>query len=118
MDIAFVSRIPGYRKYQLLFLFYLLRLGINWAFLIALLFPLPFTTLFYLLGSIIQTMTISNELEIVMIGLRCSVISYLCRYCLHFPEDRLNWIIYVGSMLCAIISNNSNRLSTQISPSL
>lgn len=108
-----MSRVPGYRKYQLVFLFYLRRAGLMHAFLLALLFPLPFTLLFYLLSSLVQSLQISNELEIVLIGLRCSVISYLCRYCLHFPEEKLNWIIYMGSIACAIISNNSTSCLMQ-----
>ncbi len=45
-DALFVNRIPGYRKYQLIFLFYIRRMGVHLAFLIALILPLPLALLF------------------------------------------------------------------------
>jgi chromate transport protein ChrA len=111
-DVLFVNKIPGYRKYQLVFLYYLRRFGLPAGLLAALLFPLPLAALLLALAALLPLLPISGEAEIVLIGLRCSVLSYLCRYCLHFPEDRINWMIYLGSMACAVVSNNSTAPAT------
>jgi hypothetical protein len=33
-----------------------------------------------------------------MVGIRCSAVTYLVRYGLHFPEERFYWINYGGSI--------------------
>lgn len=59
-DSYVVSKVPGYRKYQLIFLYYLRKYGICKSFLISLAFPLPFTILFYALSGYLQHLEIKN----------------------------------------------------------
>lgn len=33
-----------------------------------------------------------------MIGIRCSSVTYLVRYALHFPEERFYWINFIGAI--------------------
>jgi hypothetical protein len=60
-----VNRVPGYRKYQLIFMYYLRRFGLPAAFLATLLFPLPFTALFLLAAPLLSRlsgMALSGEI--------------------------------------------------------
>ena len=99
---------PGNKPLQLIFCYFWQTSGLFGAFLFTLIYPLPISILFYWLNTIIK-LTIPNKYsvilirEIVLVGIRCSVVSYLLRYCLHFPSDTANWITYIGSIIVGIL---------------
>jgi hypothetical protein len=78
----------------------------------ALLFPLPLASAYLVVSEWMEWASgrMSEEWEVVLVGLRCSALAYLCRYCLHFPSSRLNWMIYLGSMAVGALSSSSTFL--------
>ena len=99
---------PGNKPLQLIFCYYWQTFGLLGAFICTLIYPLPVSVLFYWLNHLIK-LAIPNSYyvllirEIVLVGIRCSVVSYLLRYCLHFPSDIVNWITYGGSIVVGIL---------------
>lgn len=107
--IEYIKNAPGNKSQQLVFIYYLQKYGLFSAFVVGLLYPLIPCLIFYYLGYFFTHYDWSQNIhlyycfEIAMLGIRCSVVTYLIRYALHFPEERFYWINYLGSILIGIL---------------
>lgn len=106
--LLLIKNAPGNKPLQLIFCYFWQTNGLIRAFLLTLLYPLPICVLFYYLNNIFQlfltnTYYVTLIKEIILVGIRCSVVSYLLRYCLHFSNKKINWVTYIGSVIVGVL---------------
>jgi hypothetical protein len=108
--LLFIENAPGNSSQQLVFCHYLQRSNVSIAFATAFLYPL-FPSILYLLIGAIPVVELTQDtfyfycFEILSVGVRCAVVSYLLRYSLKMPVDKFDWINYFGTMVIGLLLN-------------
>lgn len=86
-----LKMVPGYKSTQYIFTYYLLTSNIANAFLMALLYPLPYVILFTYIGFLLDQADINQDwnysplILIILTGVRASLIALLGKYALVAP---------------------------------